>query len=313
MLAWSTLVLSQSPLRVEIVGTLAVRVLFFVIPSTLFLAFDSILPSLSVGIKTQGAPALPTRTGGVSGARRGRGRPEWYQLVAISILNVCFSIAIQAGVELLFTEVLDIRSALKVTTTLPMPWSIARDVVRSLLLREVFQYYIHRFILHARSPNFFSKVHNSWYHANVSPYSFCTNYDHPVAHLLWRFIPSYLPSALFRVHMLTFFFIISLTSLEETLSLSGYSTIPGILLGGVTRRQDLHSEGRGEGNFAPWGFMDWLHGTSIGPDLIDDVRDEAEKHQVAERSGRALDNAKESGKAGIRAWHGRKRSAKQAS
>lgn len=136
-LTWSTLVLSQPPLKVEVVGTLAVRILFSLLPSLLFLVFDSALPSLAVGIKRQGAPALPTRTGGVSGARREGSRPQWYQVVALSVSNICLGVAIQAGVEMLFTEVLQIRSALKVTTTLPMPWSIAKDIARSFLLREV--------------------------------------------------------------------------------------------------------------------------------------------------------------------------------
>jgi hypothetical protein len=134
---WSTLVLSQPPLRVEVVGTLGVRVLFFLVPSLLFLLFDSIIPSLAVGLKTQGASALPTRTGGVHGARKGKGRPQWYRVLGVSLLNITLSIALQVTVELLFTEVLGIRSALKITTTLPMPWSIAKDVVRSLMLREV--------------------------------------------------------------------------------------------------------------------------------------------------------------------------------
>lgn len=129
--------LSQSPLKVEILGVLGVRVLFFVAPSLLFLVFDTIIPSLVVGIKTQGAPALPTRTGGIQGARRGGGRPEWYQVVGLSLFNICFCVAIQAGIELLFTEVFRIRSTLRVTTTLPMPWSIAKDCIRGLLLREV--------------------------------------------------------------------------------------------------------------------------------------------------------------------------------
>jgi hypothetical protein len=90
-------------------------------------------------MKRQGAPALPTRTGGVQGTRRGGGRPEWYSVLGLSLLNVFLGVAIQAGVEFLFTEVLGIRSALKVTTTLPMPWSIAKEIVRSLLLREVRQ------------------------------------------------------------------------------------------------------------------------------------------------------------------------------
>ena len=84
------------------------------------------------------------------------------------------------------------------------------------------------------------------------------------------------------------------------------------MLGGIARRQDLHSEGRGKGNFAPWGLLDWLHGTSIGPDVIDDMRDEADKHNVAERSGKAWGQAKESGKEGVRAWNGRRKSRRNA-
>lgn len=136
-MTWSTLVLSQPPLKVEVIGTLAVRLVFFVIPSAFFLLFDTILPSLAVGIKRQGAPALPTRTGGVAGARRGDGRPQWYQIIGLSLFNLCLAITIQAGIEILFTDVFQIRSALKVTTALPMPWSIAKDMLRALLLREV--------------------------------------------------------------------------------------------------------------------------------------------------------------------------------
>jgi hypothetical protein len=132
-------VLSQDPLTVEVVGTLGVRTLFFLVPSILFLVFDSIIPSLAVGIKTQGAPALPTRTGGIRGARRRGSRPKWYIVISLSIFNICLGVAVQAATELLLTWVLNIRSALKVTTTLPMPWSIAKDVLRGLLLREVIQ------------------------------------------------------------------------------------------------------------------------------------------------------------------------------
>jgi hypothetical protein len=136
-MTWATLVLSQPPLKVEIVGTLAVRLVFFVIPSAFFLLFDTLLPSLAVGIKRQGAPALPTRTGGVAGARRGDGRPPWYQVVGLSLFNICVAVAIQAGVEILFIDVFQIRSSLKVTTTLPMPWSIAKEMLRALSFREV--------------------------------------------------------------------------------------------------------------------------------------------------------------------------------
>jgi hypothetical protein len=136
-ITWSTLVLSQPPLKVEIIGILGVRVLFFLLPSSLSLVFDTIVPSLAVSIKTQGASALPTRTGSITRARRGAARPEWYKVIGLSMFNFCMGIAIQAGVEVLFTKLLHIRSALKIAITLPMPWSIAKDIVKAFILREV--------------------------------------------------------------------------------------------------------------------------------------------------------------------------------
>jgi len=120
-MTWSTLVLSYTPLKVEIFGTLGIRAMFFLAPSTLFLLFDTVIPSLAVGMKRQGASALPTRTSGVQGIRRGSGRPEWYSVLGLSLVNVLLGVAVQAAIELLFTEVFQTRSALKVTTTLPMP------------------------------------------------------------------------------------------------------------------------------------------------------------------------------------------------
>lgn len=183
----------------------------------------------------------------------------------------------------------------------------------TLTLIQVLQYYIHRFILHAKSPNFFSRRHQSYFHAITAPYSAAAHYDHPASYILFRFIPTYLPSLIFRTHLLTYLLLLAIVTLEETLALSGYSTIPGIILGGVTRRQNLHSESGGRGNFAPWGFLDWLHGTSAGADVMDDLRDEAEKHQIAERSDQAWEDAKKNGKEGVRALKssGRKRASKK--
>ena len=130
------MVLSFPPLRVEVVGTLAIRAVFFLVPSLLFLLIDSILPSVIVKIKAQGASALPTRTGGARNTRRGAG-PPWHFVIGLSLVNILLSVAVQGGIEVLLTEVMHFRSALQVTTTLPMPWSIAKYVLRSLLLREV--------------------------------------------------------------------------------------------------------------------------------------------------------------------------------
>ena len=41
-----------------------------------------------------------------------------------------------------------------------------------------------------------------------------------------------------------------------------------------------------EGNYAAYGLVDLLAGTSLGSDVLDDVRDEAEKRNVDGRVGK---------------------------
>ena len=86
---------------------------------------------MAAGIKEHGNSALPLSDGVM------RRRSRWWKVSLMSMGNVLLAIALQLGIELLFTEVLHIRSALKVTTSLPMPWGIAKDLFSGLLMREV--------------------------------------------------------------------------------------------------------------------------------------------------------------------------------
>ncbi|KLU83793.1 hypothetical protein MAPG_02844 [Magnaporthiopsis poae ATCC 64411] len=157
-MTWATLVLSHSPLRIEVFGTLAVRLLLYVAPSLLFLTFDTLLPSLAESIKVGGTSALPPRED---------------------------------------------------------PALLARALALVL----------------------------------------------------------------------------------ETLAMSGYSVVPGIIMGGITRRTAMHyccsSGGRAGGNYGAWGLLDWVCGTNLGRDVLHDVKDEAEKHHVKERgesaAGKGMD------------------------
>ena len=130
-LTWSTLVWSNPPLKIELIGTLAIRILFYIIPSLISLLLDSAVPNVAVSIKEHGDGALPLSE--EQGGRKGR----WWKVALVSIGNVLLGVIIQGSVEYLFTEILYIRSALKASTTIPLPWSIAWDVLRGLLLREV--------------------------------------------------------------------------------------------------------------------------------------------------------------------------------
>ena len=130
-MTWTILIKTNDPLYVEILGTFGIRFIFFILPSLIFLAFDSATPSLSAGIKEHGVTALPMSA--ENGGKKGR----WYKILLVSAGNLIFGLAIQTGIELLFTQVLHLHSVLKLSTVLPMPWGIAKDLVLGLLLREV--------------------------------------------------------------------------------------------------------------------------------------------------------------------------------
>jgi hypothetical protein len=291
-ITWATLVLSHPPINVEAVGSLVIRFLFFIIPSTVFLIFDSILPSVAVTLKSQGADALPTRAPAGRRKKAAATTPQyiWWQVMLLAIGNLILGVALQAGVEYLFTKVFKIRSALKVTTSLPFPWAIAKDLGRGFLLREAVQYYVHRYLLHTGSTLLVS-YHHQYQHSIHAPHSYVAHYDHPVIWMLWRFVPVYGAAVAFRFHLLTYFIFLALVSVEESLSFSGYN-ISSIILGGVARRQDLHLASGGAGNFAPWGLLDWICGTSVGNNIGDDVREEMDKHDVPERAENAWEGVK---------------------
>lgn len=130
-MTWSTLVLSHPPLRVEIFGTLMVRLLFYFLPSLLFFLFDILTPSAAVVVKAQGDAGLP------GGDRRGKIRLKELKVAGWGVFNLLLGIAMQAGVEVIRTQIFGQRSALRVSMTLPMPGEIVKDMVRGTLGREV--------------------------------------------------------------------------------------------------------------------------------------------------------------------------------
>jgi sterol desaturase/sphingolipid hydroxylase (fatty acid hydroxylase superfamily) len=97
--------------------------------------------------------------------------------------------------------------------------------------------------------------------------------------LVSNFIPTYAPAVFFRFHMLTYLLYLVIVSIQETFTYSGYTVMPtSFLLAGTARRNDMHLLTDGEGNFGPWGIMDWLCKTNVeDADFADDGRDEAEE------------------------------------
>ncbi|KAG5934475.1 hypothetical protein E4U59_006149 [Claviceps monticola] len=275
-MTWSSLVFSHHPLEIHLSGLFVLRVIFWLIPSLVFLLFDIGVPSLAEGLKHGGRSSLPPRN-----------VRKLAKLLGLAALNVFLWMAVEAIVTMAYTLVFK-KHIFKMSSTLPLPWTITKQCTFILVTREVLQYYLHRRVLHGKSG--LARKHMAYAHATSgAPYSLQVYTDHPIAIFFHRFLPVFLPSVIIRTHMLTYFFVIILTTIEETLAMSGYTFIPGVVMSGITTRTAIHYAGRGSSNYGAVGVMDWAHGTSKGRDVLEDAKKEANKRNVHERSTRKVD------------------------
>jgi len=297
-MTWSTLVLSHPPLKIQLIGALFLRTVLWLLPSTLFLLFDFSLPSLAESIKIGGASALPPQR--ISQLAKPYG---------LALLNLLLGVGLECGSSLAYAYFAG-APLFKTSTTLPLPWQMIKHVILLISAREVFTYYIHRYLLH--SSGYMAKLHQQYDHARSKPaFSLALATDHPLPYLLHRIVPAFLPAWLLRPHLLVYFFFIALCTVEETFAQSGYSVVPGIIMGGMTRRTATHYASGGKGNYGAWGLLDWVNGTSKGQDAIEDVKQEAEKHRVKQRGGKAAGDAMGMLNDGIEGFRKGRRSTRQ--
>lgn len=256
------------------------------------------------------------------------------------MFNLLLETAIETGASLALTHLLG-HPPFRTSTTLPLPFAIIKQLGWLYVAREILTYTTHRTVLHAHRPGFLSRSsssgsrrlpaaankvtskasskakeatgyiarqHAAYAHADdAAPYSLALAADHPVPFLLHRFVPIYIPALLVRPHLLVYFLFVGLITFEETLTMSGYTIVPGIIMGGIARRNAAHysagHRGSDSGNYGAWGVIDWVSGTSglpgSGGDIDEDVRAEAAKHRVKERGQRRASNALEAVRGGI--------------
>ncbi|KPM42144.1 hypothetical protein AK830_g4400 [Neonectria ditissima] len=285
-MTWTTLILSHSPLKIRLVGTLAIRAALWLAPSLLSLLFDLALPSLAEPLKFGGRSALPPRA---------LARP-----LALALANLAALSAADAACSALFAA-LSGSDDFRASSALPLPWLLAKHVLLLLAARELLVYLVHRPLLHGRD-SLVARLHARYAHARAAaPYSLQLMTDHPLPLLLHRFVPVYLPALLLRPHLLTYFLFLALCTAEETLAMSGYSVVPGIIMGGITRRCAIHYASGGTANYGAWGLLDWASGTSRGGDVLEDVKAEADKHQLKRRSVKKADSGASAIQNGIEA------------
>ena len=252
-LTWTTLVMSQPPLHIELLGSFAMRILFYWIPTLLFTLFEVVMPGLSGDLKIRRGPRIAGK--------------DVFWIGMNGLMNQVIATAIQGAVQSTYAQLLMRKvPVFDIGTTLPMPWNIVKDILLILAIREVITYVLHRHVLH--NPRRFRKL--SRYHCvnhnfpKTPTFALKAHYAHPLDYFLIQFLPLYLPAYLLRVHLLTFFLTTAIVSLESALIYSGYDIFWG-LLGGTVRRIDRHHCPGGEKmDFGIWGILDWVSGTAGG-------------------------------------------------
>lgn len=268
-MTWTTLIITHPPVNVHIAGILVIRVIFWLVPSVLTLAFDSALPSLAASLKHGGWASLPPRNSRFIA-----------QQFAVAVANLVISTAFEGLAAKAYLGFFG-RTDIKTSTTLPMPMTVFTHLVILYVAREVIVYYTHRYVLHQQSCGgtnmsivfeWLAGPHRNWAHClGGAPYSLLVFADHPLPSLMLRVIPVYFPAVLLRPHLLTYFLFLILVTIEETVTMSGYIAIPGFLMNGIAQRMAVHYASGGGANFGACGVLDWINETGGGAHILEEI------------------------------------------
>ncbi|KAM0256331.1 hypothetical protein ACHAPA_012201 [Fusarium lateritium] len=234
---WAQIVARYDPFTIELVGTLAIQVVFWWIPSALFVSLDYLAPSFAAKHKIQPAPKQP-------------GYSEILDAIIVSLRNQAIVLSLQLSLAALANRQKQ-PSPFQITASLPSAKAFVFDFAICLVAREVLFYYSHR-LFHI--PYLYRRIHKI-HHKFKAPVSFASQYAHPVEHIVANTIPIILPPVLLGTHILTLWAFVAWQLVETATVHSGYD-----FFGGAAYRHDRHHE-RFDVHFGGMPWLDWFHGT----------------------------------------------------
>jgi sterol desaturase/sphingolipid hydroxylase (fatty acid hydroxylase superfamily) len=241
---WRDLLQRYPPTTIEFFGTSIIQLVCFWFVSAFYIALPYLFPAFSARHKLQKQEKQPTFA-------------EIWECFLVVFRNQVFSICLQLGISLLHTK-LGRPPSHRFDLTLPGPAEVARDIILSILLREILFYYIHRLLHH---PSIYPTIHKP-HHRFTAPVALAAQHATVTEHLFANIIPVSLPPIILKCHVVTFWAFLILELLQTTMVHSGYD-----FFAGLARMHDLHHE-KFVVCFGTVGLLDWLHktGGEHGPD-----------------------------------------------